>query len=47
MRMPHGVSYVNRYLREGILHILYNNEGFKNDIYVTGRFIDVVLGLAR
>jgi hypothetical protein len=47
MRMPHGVSYVSRYLREGILHILCNNEGVKKDIHVTGRFIDVVLGLAR
>jgi hypothetical protein len=30
-----------------MFHILYNIEGFKNDIYVTDRFIDVVLVLAR
>jgi len=47
MRMPHGVSYESRYLREVIFQILNNIESFKNDIYVTGRFIDVVLGLAR
>ena len=47
MRMPHGVSYVSRYLREIIVRILYNIEGFKNDVCVTGCVIDVVLGLAR
>jgi hypothetical protein len=47
MRMPHGVSYINRYRREVMLPILHNIGGFKNGIYVTGRFIDGVLGLAR